>query len=284
MAFTRHPTALATAYATILSLKLRPAQRVLLETLVTRCDRQGVYWGKVTEEVARLTGLRPQTIRVAARVLRALGLIEWGWIRPHKRYPLRKNYDQPVTPGRGKRDSHGGRVWVVQWAALGVGNFGSAVVDRLIRTDQSGVIQVDQSSDPLGSPSENLSSIPHSPSAATASPGGSTGIGRSQAPALVGPLLPAALTPPARPAAEETIASETPGAAAAAPAARRGQGPADRSRELERDGRDSERSRGEPSAPMTREALEASLAWLYRPGSGPTPPPPPHRTSRRPPT
>jgi hypothetical protein len=217
-ALTRHPTALATAQAFLLTLRLPGYVRLLAEILVTRCDREGLYWGKVTGELRELTRLSPNRIRVAARELRKLGLVEWEWAKAWRHYPRRVSYHEPAEwrpgvggPKGGEKTGHGGRVWVVRWENFGV-NFRSRILGtksgRLILEDQSRLIPEDQSTDPSRSLSENVSPIPHSPEMASAI-----------APALpapmteIGPPLRSALGPDesAAPAAPK-VASETPAA------------------------------------------------------------------------
>ncbi len=289
VAFTRHPTAVAVALGFLLGLPLRASDRLVAEILITRCDREGLYWGKVAGELAALTGLSPNTIRVCLRNLRKHGVVEWHWVKPHARLPARKSYREPASWARGARLPHGGRVCVVRWEKLGTSLRSRPLgtnLAGLICGDQSGLIPTDQPSDLLGSPSENLSSTargapPASPGAASPpEPRRSTEDGRSQAPAPP-PSRPSTRppSPHERPPAR-TIDSETPGAAAAALASNDGPGSRKETETRQGDWRHSERSERETPARLTRAELEASLAWLYRPGTAP-PPSPPDRRRRK---
>jgi len=225
-ALTRHPTALATAQAHLLTLKLRGLERFLMGLLLMRADREGLCWDQITRELARLmhpgerrlSDARVQVwkkrIQVAARKLRSLGLLEWTWVRPMSRFPKRVSYYEPAQWNRGEKTAHGGRVWRVKWAAFGV-RFGlprdGTILARVIPEDHSGVIPQDHSSDPLRSLSEIVRSIPHSPEEASApapaAPAPVTEIGRSLR-----------SRPDPAPALPATIESETPAAAVASEA------------------------------------------------------------------
>jgi hypothetical protein len=229
-ALTRHPTALATAQAHLLTLKLRSLERVLMGLLLMRADREGLCWEQITGELARLMnpGERRMTdkrlqvwkkrIQVAARRLRVLGLLEWKWIRPMSRYPKRISYYEPAVWNRGEKTNHGGRVWIVKWGAfgvrLGLPNVGT-ILARVIPEDHSGVIRKDHSSDLLRSPSEigtiDPALAPEASAPAPSSTADVTEIGRSlrsrPGPDESAPALPA------------KVASETPRAPEAARAA-----------------------------------------------------------------
>ena len=167
-AFTRHPTAVATAVGYLMTLHLPGWVHKVAEILITHCDRQGVYWGKTTGELHRLTGVSPKRIQVAGRELRRLGLVEWKWIKHGRRYPRRTSYHEPVRLGAGDRAGYGGRVWVLQWEKFGVRWPSRKVGKDVAVSDPVGSLM----SDPRGSLLRFLSSllwrdlqsIPHSPS------------------------------------------------------------------------------------------------------------------------
>lgn len=246
--------------AALRTMALSRSAEALVQLFVLHADREGLYWGQVTGEVQAVTGLAPQTIRVLARQLRAEGLIDWRWVRPHKRFPRRSSYEKPAALGKGFRDAHGGRVWVLKWPKLGVNwtprDLGTALAcenvagvserDRLIPGDQSGLIPGDQStSDLLAS----LNPIPR--------------LQDIDAP-------PRAPLPSSRPLGE--VASETPSAPAAAIASQNGPSPAEPKPEPEKEpkgkGPDSREAGGEPEAPWTVGRIEAELAFLFKPGTG----------------
>jgi hypothetical protein len=263
-AFTRHPTALATALGHLHGLGLSANELRVAETIAMRADREGLYWGRVHGEVEALTGLSPNTIRVIGRALRRRGLVDWVWVKPFGRYPRRETYDKPVIWGQGKRTAHGGRVWVFRWEKCGVG-FRSRSVGMesggLIAGDQSGLIASDQSSDPSRSPSELVRVDPAPALRSVAAPA---------APARMTAPVPRATRDPmrlelrigapdaaiARPAAANAE-SETPRADEASRASPHGP---DVKREIERLGGvrgDGAGERGTPRRPVSDEQLEA---------------------------
>lgn len=272
-AFTRHPTALATALATLTGMHLRPAVDKLARILLSQCDREGLYWGgigsgKLESELEALTKLRHHTIRKAARELRALGLIDWTWVKPFGRFPLRESYRVPAKLARGRRTAHGGRVWTIQWEKFGVPFVTRTVGTKsggLIHRDQSGVIRMDQSSDPLGSPSELLSSDPAPGFASVASaapPPDRAGVARTtRNPESESEIAP----PPAADVARESRVSRE--AAPPAPRSAPRLAPEGRDRELERGGSTTERPRGEPARPSVAE-MQAMIASAFAPRGG----------------
>jgi len=161
-ALARYPKEFAKAIDFLHSLGLTPRELRIMTEIVRRADLQGLYWGRCGDggasgdvgELVALTGYRPQTIRVTARKMRALGLLTWEWVKAGARYPRRdpRAYALPALAGKGVKTEKGGRCWAVPWAKFGV-NFPCApcgpVSPRLIQGDQSRLIPGDQSSDPL---------------------------------------------------------------------------------------------------------------------------------------
>jgi hypothetical protein len=197
-AFTRHPTAVATAIGYLMTLHLPGYVHKVAEVLVTHCDRQGIYWGKTTGEIHRLTGVSPKRIQVAGRILRRLGLVEWKWVKHGQRYPRRRSYQEPVQFRTGDRAGYGGRVWSLQWEKLGVRWQSRKVGKELAVSDPTGSLM----SDPMGS---LLRSSVSSSKRLTVDP--ALAERASAAPAAPAPVTAAPLAPLA---ARETKASETP--------------------------------------------------------------------------
>lgn len=264
-AFTRHPTALATALVAIESLRhpdgraLRPGELGLLKLVATHCDRDGLWWEDVAD-VARMLGLSPHTVRVCARNLRPLGVLGWYWVKAHHRYPLRRGYWEGVRWQKGKRTNHGGRVWAFCWAKVGVQfepDRPGTKIAGLIVFDQSRLIDFDQSTS--GSPSVGYTD-----------------------PGLRGPDADRDDSPPAsgKPACErETEASETPGAGAGSRAAPPHGRPPAASERQEGNGQGAAERRRAPSAMTPEEiaAAKAGLEFLYRHGKATAPPVSPQR-------
>lgn len=236
-AFTRHPTAVATAVGHLMTLHLPGYVHKVAEVLITHCDREGVCWLKTTEELARLTGVSPKRIQVAGRILRALGLVTWLWVKHKQRYPLRRSYHEPVRFGAGRGAGYGGRVWVVHWEKFGVKWPSRKLGKQLAVSDPPGSLM----SDPIGSLLRSSRLFETYDRSRTRQER------ERAAPAAPAPQDPASLVPlaTASPAAtRETIDGETPGAATVCDASPPGPSPrpdvtnagSERKSELKREG------------------------------------------------
>lgn len=237
-AFTRHPTAVAKAVGHLMTLHLPGWVHKVAEVLVTHCDRQGVYWGKTSGELRRLTGVSTKRIQVAGRVLRRLGLVEWKWVKHGQRYPRRTSYHEPVRLSAGERAGYGGRVWVIQWAQFGVKWPSRKVGKQLAVSDPGGSLM----SDPGGSLLRSSRLLFES----TYSRSRTRPDGERAAPAEPATKDPASLVPLATAsptATRETIDGETPHAVQASSASPAGPSP----------GSDRPNAQSEPRSELKRE-------------------------------
>ncbi len=259
-AFTRHPTAVATAVGYLMTLHLPGWVHKVAEILITHCDRQGVYWGKTTGELHRLTGVSPKRIQVAGRELRRLGLVEWKWIKHGRRYPRRTSYHEPVRLGAGDRAGYGGRVWVLQWEKFGVRWPSRKVGKDVAVSDPVGSLM----SDPRGSllRSSRLSSGETYSRSRTRRP--------DECPATAAPssMTPASLAPLAT-REREHAASETPSFDRVSRASPPGPGPENESRSEPKS-----ELKGERAVPLSRAPATVAkvLAALFPATFGRKPP------------
>ena len=285
-ALTRHPTAVAAALAHLLELQragdLRPMDLVVGEVLITQCDREGLYWGKVTGELARLTGRSPNRIRVSLRALRKQGVVDW--LAGQAARPLPPAQELPRARHVGARQTRPPRRPRVR-RSVGKTRGEPSLARRwheLGRIDPNGSTRSDPNGSTLrssGSSSKNLTRTAHPVGAGAASPGGSTadepslcsGTG-ARPPAADGPTrihVPADTRPTQRDRPRpEQVASETPSAPAAALASNRGPRPAEPKQEPKGGRPDSDRSPGEPPASVTAAQMAADVAALFRAGGG----------------